>query len=146
VLLLEDIQDPGNVGALVRTAAAFYFDGIVLSGECADPFSPKAVQASAGAVLSVWIRRSQHYRAMAQRLREQGFTLIATHTHGDAGQVFTKKKKICVALGNEGNGLSGHVMGIADAVFAIPCNTDAVESLNVAAAGAICLYLSGGSS
>lgn len=146
VLLLEDIQDPGNVGTLVRTAAAFYFDGIVLSGECADPFSPKAVQASAGAVLALWIRRSAQYRTMAQHLQKQGFTLIATHTHGDNEQVFANKKKICVALGNEGNGLSGQVMGIADAVFAIPCDTDAVESLNVAAAGAICLYLSGRSS
>ena len=52
LLLLESIQDPGNVGTLVRTAAAFGYDGIIMSRDCADPFSPKAVQAAAGTVLS----------------------------------------------------------------------------------------------
>jgi RNA methyltransferase, TrmH family len=54
LLLLEGVQDPGNVGTLVRTAAAFDFSGIVLSDKCADPFSPKAVQASAGSIMAVW--------------------------------------------------------------------------------------------
>ena len=64
VLLLEDVQDPGNVGTLIRAAAAFNFDGAILSAGCADPFSPKVIQASAGSVLSLWIRRTPGYNKL----------------------------------------------------------------------------------
>ncbi|MFC1914963.1 TrmH family RNA methyltransferase, partial [Chloroflexota bacterium] len=61
ILLLEDIQDPGNVGTLIRTAAAFSFSGAIMSENCADPLSPKCVQATMGTVLSIWLRRTTNY-------------------------------------------------------------------------------------
>ena len=70
ILLLEDIQDPGNVGALIRTAAAFDFSGIMLTEKCADPFSPKCVQSSAGTVLSLWLRRTPRYLESAVALKK----------------------------------------------------------------------------
>ena len=58
ILLLEDVQDPGNVGTLIRTAAAFGYSGVILTEKCADPLSPKCIQSTAGTVLALWIRRT----------------------------------------------------------------------------------------
>ena len=85
VLLLEDVQDPGNTGTLVRTAAALGFSGIILSSGCADPFSPKCVQAAAGSVLSIWLRRNADYLQMAEALCRAGYRLIATTPAGSTG-------------------------------------------------------------
>ena len=61
ILLLEDVQNPGNVGTLIRTAVAFGFSGIILTEKCADPFSQKCIQSTVGTVLSLWIRRTSRY-------------------------------------------------------------------------------------
>jgi TrmH family RNA methyltransferase len=140
VLLLEEIQDPGNIGTLIRTAAAFNFSGVVLSETCADPFAPKAVQASAGAVLSVWIRRTKRYFSLVDTLRSQGFFLAAADIDGENNFIGSGVKKVLLALGNEGNGLSQRIRAQADAVFRISYNDKAIESLNVAVAGAISMY------
>ena len=75
IVLLEDIQDPGNVGTMIRNAAAFGCSGVLLSRQCADPFGPKAVQSSAGAVLVPWIRRGDHYLDAVVALKKKGFRL-----------------------------------------------------------------------
>lgn len=143
VLLLEDIQDPGNTGTLIRTAAAFGFSGVILSRKCADPLSPKCVQATAGSVLSVWLRRTDAYLEMAERLRESGFFLAATDPDGEAGpSVLQDREKLLLALGNEAAGLSGAVREMADAGVRIPIAREKAESLNVAVCGAIGMYLS----
>ncbi len=72
VLFLEDIQDPGNVGTLIRTAAALDFAGVILTEKSADPFSPKCVQSTAGSVLSLWLRRTKDCMGMVKELKEQG--------------------------------------------------------------------------
>jgi TrmH family RNA methyltransferase len=66
ILLLEDIQDPGNIGSLIRTAVAFGFSGVIMSEKCADPLSPKVVQSTAGTILSLWIRRTGDYLSIVQ--------------------------------------------------------------------------------
>ncbi len=143
ILLLEDIQDPGNTGTLIRTAAAFGFSGVILSRKCADPLSPKCVQATAGSVLSVWLRRTEAYLEMTQRLRENGFFLAATDPDGESEpSVLPDRKKLLLALGNEAAGLSGAVREMADAGVRIPIVREKAESLNVAVCGAISMYLS----
>jgi TrmH family RNA methyltransferase len=143
VLLLEDIQDPGNVGTLIRTATAFGFDGAVLTDKCADPFNPKCVQATAGTVLNLWIRRSDGYMELAESLRGDGYVLIATDLEGvDDPSVLHCHEKLLLALGNEGVGLSERLLSAADHRFRVPIARDKAESLNVAACGAICMYLS----
>ncbi|MDD5591360.1 MAG: RNA methyltransferase, partial [Dehalococcoidales bacterium] len=82
VLLLEDIQDPGNVGTLIRSAAAFDYSGVVLSEKCADPLSPKCVQSTAGSILSLWIRRTSCYLEMVEKLRNSGYSLIVAALEG----------------------------------------------------------------
>lgn len=140
ILLLEHLQDPGNVGALVRTAAAFDFSGIIVSESSADPFGPKAVQASAGTLLSLWIRCTPGYLSLVRTLREHDFSLIATAPEGGQQKKIAGDKLI-IAFGNEGNGLTGDVLDIADERMSIPINRHKAESLNVAASGAICIYL-----
>lgn len=141
MLLLEDVQDPGNVGTLIRAAAAFNFDGVILSEGCADPFSPKAIQASAGSVLSPWIRRTTGYYKLGAKLKREGFRIIATDIYGNSKSIFNSGEKVVLILGNEAKGISNKMLKIADTVFRIPFNYQSVESLNVAAAGAICMYL-----
>jgi TrmH family RNA methyltransferase len=143
ILLLEDIQDPGNVGTLIRTAAAFDFDGVIMTPKCADPLSPKCVQATAGTILSVWLRRTAQYLELTGELKQAGYTLIATDLSGDADlSVLHRQSKMVLALGNEAAGLSGALRDTADYRLRIPTVPDKAESLNVAACGAIFMYLS----
>jgi TrmH family RNA methyltransferase len=139
ILLLEHIQDPGNVGTLLRTAAAFDFSGVVLSSMSADPFSSKTVQASAGSLLSLWIRRTPNYIKTVEHLQKMGFKLAAMSINGSENPLDTKGK-IIVALGNEGNGLSQDILSMADTHCRISINDKKVESLNVAITGALVMY------
>ncbi len=142
ILLLEDIQDPGNVGTLIRTAAAFGFSGIILAERCADPLSPKCVQSSAGSVLSVWLRKTARYLELAESLKEKGYYLVAADLNGtEDASILSSRKKLLLALGNEAWGLSELLLHTADHQLKIPINRRSVESLNVAACGAICMYL-----
>lgn len=142
VLLLEDVQDPGNTGTLIRTAAAFNYAGVILTGKCADPFAPKCVQSSAGTVLSLWIRRTTRYIDLIKDLKNTGYNLIALDLRGkEDTAVLQGRNKLLLALGNEAAGLSQPVLDLADHRLRIPLISDKAESLNVAACGAICMYL-----
>ncbi len=143
ILLLEDVQDPGNVGTLIRTAAAFNFSGVVLTEKCADPLAPKCVQASAGAILSLWLRKSAQYLEIASNLRKRNFPLIAADLKGTAEpSILSHQSRLILALGNEAAGLSQALLEMADYRVRIPTAREKAESLNVAACGAICMYLS----
>ena len=143
VLLLEDVQDPGNVGTLIRTAAAFDYAGVILSERCADPFSPKSVQATAGAVLSIWLRRTGRYIDLLKRLKQGGYQVFAADLNGDDGpHIISNRDRLVLALGNEAAGLSSALLEISDHRFRIPVARDKAESLNVAASGAIGMFLS----
>ncbi len=143
ILLLEDIQDPGNTGTLIRTAAAFGFSGVIMTENGADPLSPKCVQATAGSVLSVWLRRTKDYLELAKALEKEDYTLVAADLAGTAGpEVLHGQKKLLLALGNEAAGLSKGLLDMANLRVRIPVAKEKVESLNVAACGAILMYLS----
>ena len=143
ILLLEDIQDPGNAGTLIRTAAAFGFSGVIMTENCADPLAPKCVQATAGTVLSVWLRRTARYLDLVKALKEKGYSLIAADLNGVAEPlVLYRQSKLLLALGNEVAGLSGALLKAADYRLRIPIVREKAESLNVAACGAIFMYLS----
>ena len=143
ILLLEDIQDPGNVGTLIRTAAAFDYSGVIMTEKCADPLSPKCVQATTGTVLSLWLRRTRRYLELTATLRQRGYTMIATDLNGPAEpSILSRQSKLLLALGNEAAGLSEELLDAADYRLRIPVIREKVESLNVATCGAICMYLS----
>jgi len=143
ILLLEDIQDPGNVGTLIRTAAALNYSGVILTDSCADPLAPKCVQASAGTVLSVWLRRTGQYMEIAQTLKQNDFKIIAADVRGtDKPAILSEQEKLVLALGNEAAGISNPLLAMADYRVRIPTAPEKAESLNVAACGAILMYLS----
>ena len=145
ILLLEDIQDPGNAGTLIRTAAALDYAGVILTENCADPLSPKCVQATAGAVLSIWLRRTAQYLELARSLQKDGYTIVAADLKGDdTPSILPRQEKLVLALGNEAAGLSPELLDITDFRVRIPTAPEKAESLNVAACGAILMYLSAG--
>ncbi len=143
VLLLEDIQDPGNAGTLIRTAVAFGYDGIIMTENGADPLSPKCVQSTAGTVLSVWIRRTKDFQGLINELKNRGYKLAATVLDGtEDPEILKAEERLILALGNEASGLSDETIRKADRQVRVPINGEKAESLNVAACGAICMYLS----
>jgi RNA methyltransferase, TrmH family len=143
ILVLEDIQDPGNVGTLIRTAAAFDFSGVILTEKCADPFSPKCVQSAAGSSLSLWIRRSASCIELVDELKIHGYSLFATDLLGNEDpSVLKGMDRSMIALGNEAAGLSDALLAKSDHTVKISITGAKAESLNVAVCGAICMYLS----
>ena len=131
VVALDGVQDPGNVGTIVRLAAAFDAAGVILLPGCADPYGPKAIRASAGAVLTVPIVQMENLRAVRQ-------PLFVADSRGS-----TKAPPACDAVlvfGSEGQGVSQEVRDLATPI-AIE-TSGKVESLNVAAAAAILLWRS----
>jgi|ERR1041385_1911361 TrmH family RNA methyltransferase len=131
VVALDGVQDPGNVGTIVRLAAAFDA-GVALLPGCADPFSPKAIRASAGAILNVPIAE-----VSVQQLIDAGRPLL----YADAvGVAEAPSRDAILVLGSEGRGVSEEIREHGRAI-AIK-TTGRVESLNVAAAAAILLWQS----
>ena len=142
VVLLEDVQDPGNLGTLIRTAAAFDFSGVIMTDKSADPLAPKCVQATAGTILNVWLRRTSRYLELVQTLQRQGYACVAADLGGTVlPTALAALPQLLLVLGNEAAGLSSALLQRADVRLKIPLSRQ-VESLNVAACGAICMYLS----
>jgi TrmH family RNA methyltransferase len=143
VLLLEDIQDPGNCGTLIRTAAAFGYSGIIMSDKCADPFSHKCLQSSAGTVLSLWIRRASDYLSIVNALKMRGFSLLSADMDGEEIKpVHFQNGPFILAMGNEGNGISHELEVLSDKIVSLKIDRQKAESLNVAMCGSIMMYLS----
>jgi tRNA G18 (ribose-2'-O)-methylase SpoU len=147
IVVLEDIVDHANVGAIFRCAAALGFDGIVLAPRCADPLYRRAVRVSMGAVLAVPYTRMEDWREGLAGLRAAGFQLLALSPAADAvpiGDVVTgtgpAAGRLALLLGGEGDGLSARWREQADMTVRIPMSSG-VDSLNVAAAAAIACYL-----
>lgn len=132
VLALDDVQDPDNVGALLRSAVAFGFDHVILSLGCADLYNEKVIRASKGAIFDCYVERKPLNEALSE-LKEKGYYVIAADAH-QKGHL-TKKESVILVLGNEGHGLSSDVKALVDDVVTIETKT--VESLNVSVAGAI---------
>lgn len=141
LLLLEDVQDPGNVGTLIRTADALGFQGVLLTESTATIYNPKTVAASMGSIFHIPIVELQgEIGCIASWLRREGFILIATDVEGDnLASGCPQALRLVLMLGNEGKGLSDEALTIADLSVSIPMCGKA-ESLNVASAGAILMW------
>ena len=140
LLILENVQDPGNIGTLFRTAEAAGAGGIILSEDCADPYSPKVLRATMGAVFRLPFLVTADLPETVQALKARGVRIYAAHLKGEDlyGEERFPEKTVFL-LGNEGNGLSETLSALADARIRIPME-GRTESLNVAVAGALLLY------
>lgn len=136
ILFLEDVQDPGNMGTLLRSAAAFRFDLVLMTSGCADPFAPKVVRSTAGALGSLLLRRHNDAMQLLAQLRHMNYQVVTADINGGV-DTLSSVEKLIFALGNEGNGVSEKLLSLSDAVYTIPYDFNRVESLNVAVAGSI---------
>jgi TrmH family RNA methyltransferase len=127
---LDGIQDPGNVGTIVRLAAAFDAAGVLLLPGCADAYGPKAIRSSVGAVLNVPVAQ-----VSVDELLASGLPLVAADASGECSDPPTREA--ILVFGSEGTGVSREILRVARRL-AIPTSAR-VESLNVAAAAAILL-------
>ena len=140
LLFLERIQDPGNVGTLFRTAEAAGAGGILMDEESADPYSPKVIRATMGAIFRLPFRICRDIPGEIRALKEAGYRVYAAHLKGEESfDAAAYPPKSLFMLGNEGNGLSEETAYLADARLKIPMEGKA-ESLNVSVAGALFLY------
>ncbi len=138
LLILDGLQDPGNVGTLVRAAWAFGVHAVVALEGTADPWSPKAARAAAGALVHVPVLVAPWGRAAAY-LSDRGIALWAAEPGGEAVGRLDPGPSWALALGNEGAGLRPAVRRKARGSVAVPM-AEGVDSLNAALAGAVLLY------
>ena len=149
VVVLEDLVDHGNVGAIFRCAAALGVDAVFLSPRCADPLYRRAVKVSMGAVFAVPYARMTGWRDGLAGLRAAGFRLLALTPDRAAAPIgeIAAGERTALLLGTEGDGLSSRWRHEADQAVRIPMHPGAlaagVDSLNVVAAAAIACHLLG---
>lgn len=150
--VLVGLQDPGNVGTLIRTADAAGADVVVLAPGSADPWSPKVVRAAAGSHFHLPVMTGVNIAELVEYQKSQGMQVLAAHGHAalslaelnatdPASSAPHLAQSTLWLFGNEAHGLSEPELSLADAAVSIPLYGQA-ESLNVAVAGAVCLYAS----
>jgi TrmH family RNA methyltransferase len=140
VLLLNEVQDPGNVGAIIRAAEGCGATGIVAGETTADPFGWKALRGAMGSTFRLPVARTDGLPGVMQRARIAGVRIFATVPRGGRGlSACDLRGPSAVLLGGEGPGLPGALLSAADERLTIPMKPP-VESLNVAIAAALILY------
>ncbi len=140
ILIGERINDPGNLGTLIRTAAAAGCDFAVFSRESADVYGGKAIRATAGAVFTLPVVTDAHLPDVITSLQRENVAVLAAHLSGSVFPYTLDLRKSCaVMVGNEANGLSDEVTALADFKVKIPIG-ERVESLNAGIASGVLLY------
>jgi len=138
ILVVDGVQEPGNVGALLRTADAYAISPVLLTRGCADPFGPKAVRGAMGAHFHLRVIPDVVPGTDLVRLRERGYRLVAAVARGGEDPAPCGSGRWALAVGGEGGGLSPAVLDVADQRVTIGTPGRA-ESLNVAVAAGILL-------
>lgn len=140
LMLLEDIQDPGNLGTILRTAEGAGVDGIILSKGCVDIYNPKTIRSTMGSVYRMPFLYTEELPAVMKDLQARGVCLYAAHLKGTLSyDEFDYKTGTAFLIGNEGNGLKESTAAGADEYLKIPM-AGQVESLNAAVASAVLMY------
>lgn len=139
-LLLEDLQDPGNLGTIFRTAEAAGVSGIYMSRECVDIYSSKVVRSTMGALYRMPFCVVPDLRETARSLRQQGVRVYAAHLKGTRKHYeYDYRLPTAFMIGNEGNGLTEALAAEADGFLRIPMKGQ-VESLNAAIAATVLMF------
>lgn len=140
LLVLERIQDPGNLGTMFRTAEGAGVSGIIMSKDTVDVFSPKVVRSTMGSLYRMPFVIAEDLHSVILELKEEGVFFYAAHLEGKATyDSFDYKKPSGFLIGNEGKGLSDELAEIADEKLIIPMG-GRLESLNAAMASGILMY------
>ena len=140
LVALDGVQDPGNVGTVIRTMDAAGFSGLLLDEKTADPYSPKALRASMGGAFRIPAVRCADLPEALRRLSRDGYEIIAGDLHGQPFfQRPQARSKLCIVIGNEGQGISPAVLDTATLRLRLPI-VGGAESLNAAVAAAVMMY------
>lgn len=138
VILLDNIQDPGNLGTLIRTAHSFGFDAVYCSEDCVDLYNDKTIRSTQGAFFHIPVIRSDMDKQLKD-LKEQEFTIVGTALKRAIPFAQTKdEKKVAIMFGNEGQGIKEKYLDQTD--FNVKIEINEFDSLNVAVAAGICMY------
>jgi len=139
VLMLDNIQDPGNLGTILRSCLAFGFETIILSPDTVDIYNPKVLRATQGTVFNLNIIINELENEIS-KLRDSGYKILGTDvSSGTDVKECTDNNKLVLIMGNEGNGVRQNILDMCDDYLHIE-TSDKVESLNVAIATSILLY------
>lgn len=139
ILVLDDIQDPGNFGTIIRSAVAFNIDTIIVSNNTVDLYNSKVIRASQGMLFNINIIKKD-LAVFIPELKNNGYQIYATKVNGGKSlKTIEKMEKFAIIMGNEGAGVSDNLIDLADEYLYIDMNTNC-ESLNVAVATSIILY------
>ena len=140
IVALDDVQDPGNVGTLLRTAVWFGADAMICSSGTADRYNAKAVRSCAGSIYGIRHYSVEHLEGELQRLKDSGYSIVSASLDGNDFRDFTSwPEKQVLVIGNEANGISQAVKELTDLLVRIPHagKTVGVESLNASVSAAI---------
>ncbi len=139
ILIIDNIQDPGNLGTIIRSAVAFSIDTIILSKETVDIYNPKVIRATQGMIFHINIIYEDLLNIIP-KLKEMGYKILASRvTHGKDIKTIEKNKLLAIIVGNEGNGIREELKEMSDEFVFIEMSS-ICESLNVAVATSILLY------
>lgn len=140
-LVLENLQDPGNLGTIIRTAHAFAFKGVFITKGSVDLYSPKVVRSTMSSLFHVPIVVDEEIETYMTYLKQKGATIYTTALKPEAKPIYEMafKEKSAIIIGNEGNGVSQVVLEETDHTMIIPMPGGA-ESLNASIAASICMY------
>ncbi len=140
ILVLDRLQDPGNIGTIIRTAAAAGYALIIAVKGTADIYSSKVLRATAGTIFEVPVIYTDNISKMTDRIKNSGRRIVATAPEG-ASNYYDEdlSKGIALVIGNEGNGISEELMNLSDVKVTIPMRGN-TESLNAAISAAILMY------
>ena len=139
VLILNDIQDPGNLGTIIRSCVAFNIDTLILSKNSVDPYNSKVLRATQGMIFNINIIECD-IKEMINNLKLDGYMIYGTNVkNGKSIKSIEKRKKFAIIMGNEGRGVDSSILDLCDEYIYISMNNKC-ESLNVAVATSIILY------
>lgn len=140
LVVLENLQDPGNLGTIVRTGEGAGITGVIMSRQTVDIFNPKTIRATMGSIFRVPFVYVDSLKETVSRLHEKGIHTYAAHLAGKKYyDSFSFRQGTAFFIGNEGNGLSEETAGLAEEYLKIPME-GRVESLNAAVAASLLLY------
>lgn len=140
IVLLNAVQDPGNVGTIIRTADAVGFTDVIIDEACADIYNPKTLRSTMGSIFHINCHRVSNLEAVIEQLKNDQYSVYATEIGGQS--YFNRDKdnnKIAIIFGNEGNGVEEQIKNMATHTYSLPMEGKA-ESLNVAVACGIMIY------
>lgn len=137
IIILDNLQDPGNLGTIIRSAVAFNFDTIVLGNTCVDLYNPKVIRASEGMIFNINVLR-RNLLEFIDTLNED-YTLATTDVNDGADIRNIEYKKIALIIGNEGNGVSEEIASKCPNKVNIKMNCNC-ESLNAGVCASILMY------